>query len=39
MPAQQHRRRALEYGCEEFHAKPVDPKVLERLLGDASASS
>ena len=39
MPAQQYKQRALEFGCEEFHSKPLDPKVLERLLGDASASS
>jgi two-component system CheB/CheR fusion protein len=37
LPAQQYRPLALKAGCDEFYAKPIDPKVLERLLGDASA--
>src|SRR3954468_7746554 len=36
MPAEQHRQRPLDAGCEEFYAKPIDPKVLGRLLGDES---
>lgn len=39
LPAEQHRQRALEAGCAAFYPKPIDPKVLERLLGDDSASS
>ena len=37
MPAEQYKQRATECGCEEFHVKPLDPKLLERLLGDASS--
>ena len=39
LPAQQYKQMALDAGCEEFYPKPIDPKVLERLLGDASANS
>ena len=35
LPAQQYRPLALKAGCDEFYAKPIDPQVLERLLGDA----
>jgi DNA-binding response OmpR family regulator len=41
LPAQQYRALALEAGCDEFYAKPIDPKVLEVLLtgaGTAQAS-
>jgi two-component system CheB/CheR fusion protein len=33
LPAQQYREAALEAGCHEFHPKPIDPRVLEDLLG------
>src|SRR4029453_14883312 len=33
MPAQQYKQRAAECGCEEFYVKPLDPKVLESVLG------
>src|SRR3954471_5752051 len=39
LPVQQHRQRALDAGCQEFYPKPIDPKVLERLLGDESATA
>ena len=39
LPAQQFKERALSAGCHEFHPKPIDPKVLEELLGDAGANS
>jgi len=26
------RQRALDSGCDEFHRKPLDPRVLEKLL-------
>jgi len=39
LPAQQHRQRALDAGCQEFYPKPIDPKVLERLLGDESSTT
>src|SRR5262245_60709908 len=39
LPAQQYRQLALIAGCDEFYAKPIDPKVLERLLGDASGAT
>lgn len=39
LPAQQHRQRALDAGCQEFYPKPIDPKVLESLLGDESATT
>jgi DNA-binding response OmpR family regulator len=32
LPAQQYRPLALEAGCDEFYAKPIDPKLLESLL-------
>jgi two-component system CheB/CheR fusion protein len=32
LPAQQYRPLALESGCDEFHAKPIDPRLLEKLL-------
>lgn len=36
LPAQQHRQAALDAGCTDFFPKPIDPKVLEEVLGDAS---
>jgi len=39
LPAQQHRQRALDAGFKDFYPKPIDPKVLESLLGDGSAAS
>jgi CheY-like chemotaxis protein len=39
LPAQQHRQRALDAGCQDFYPKPIDPKVLESLLGDGSAAT
>ena len=33
LPAQQHKKAALEAGCNDFYPKPIDPKVLEKLLG------
>ena len=36
LPAQQHRQKALDAGCSDFFAKPIDPKVLEELLGDTT---
>jgi two-component system CheB/CheR fusion protein len=33
LPAQQYRQAALEAGCHEFHPKPIEPRVLEELLG------
>jgi two-component system CheB/CheR fusion protein len=38
LPAQLYRQRALDAGCEEFYPKPIDPRVLETLLGDASSA-
>jgi two-component system CheB/CheR fusion protein len=38
LPAQLHRQAALDAGCTDFFPKPIDPKVLEKILGDASAS-
>src|SRR5215510_2400460 len=39
LPANQYRQLALKAGCDEFYAKPIDPRVLERLLGDASGAT
>jgi len=39
LPAEQHRQRALDAGFQDFCPKPVDPKVLESLLGDGSAAT
>ena len=39
LPAEPHRQRALEAGCSEFFAKPVDPKVLEDLLSDTEGTA
>lgn len=39
LPAHQYRELALQAGCDEFYAKPIDPKVLEALLEDASAAA
>jgi CheY-like chemotaxis protein len=39
LPAQQYRQLALQSGCDEFYAKPIDPKVLEALLAREAASS
>jgi two-component system, chemotaxis family, CheB/CheR fusion protein len=38
LPAQQYRELALKAGCDDFYAKPIDPQVLERLLGDTSTA-
>jgi len=38
LPAQQYRELALKAGCDDFYAKPIDPRALERLLGDASTA-
>jgi len=38
LPAQQYRELALKAGCHDFYAKPIDPQVLERLLGDTSTA-
>jgi two-component system CheB/CheR fusion protein len=38
LPAEKHRQAALDAGCTDFHAKPIDPKVLEELLGDATGT-
>ena len=32
LPAREYRPLALESGCDEFFAKPIDPKVLDALL-------
>lgn len=37
LPAQPYRQLALKAGCDAFYSKPIDPQVLERLLGDAAA--
>jgi two-component system CheB/CheR fusion protein len=37
LPAQQYSPLALKAGCDAFYSKPIDPQVLERLLGDAAA--
>jgi len=39
LPAEKHRQRALDAGFQDFYPKPVDPKVLESLLGDGSAAT
>ena len=39
LPAQQYRELALKAGCDEFYPKPIDPQVLERLLGDAGTAT
>ena len=40
LPAQQYRELALRAGCDDFYAKPIDPRALERLLsGDASTET
>jgi CheY-like chemotaxis protein len=40
LPAEQYRQAALDAGCHEFYAKPIDPSVLEDLLSrDASADA
>ena len=38
LPAQQYRPLALRSGCDEFYAKPIDPRILEQILGDASTA-
>src|SRR3954454_16253616 len=38
LPAQPHRQRALDAGCQDFYPKPIDPNVLESLLRDGSAA-
>ena len=37
LPVQQYRQLALQAGCDEFYAKPIDPKVLEALLAGEGA--
>jgi CheY-like chemotaxis protein len=39
LPAEPYRQKALEAGCQEFYAKPIDPQVLERLLADEERRS
>jgi two-component system CheB/CheR fusion protein len=39
LPAEPHRQKALQAGCSEFFAKPIDPKVLEDLLGDTNGTA
>jgi CheY-like chemotaxis protein len=38
LPAQQYREQALAAGCDDFYPKPIDPAVLEKLLGDSSGA-
>lgn len=33
LPAQQYKQAALDAGCTDFYPKPIDPSVLEALLG------
>ena len=33
-PMEEVRQKALDAGCEQVFAKPMDPAVLEKLLGD-----
>jgi two-component system CheB/CheR fusion protein len=33
LPAQQYKEAALDAGCSDFYPKPIDPLVLEKLLG------
>ena len=39
LPAREYRPLALQAGCDEFYAKPIDPRVLERLLGGAASTT
>jgi len=39
MPAEPYRQKALEAGCQEFYAKPIDPQVLERVLSEEERRS
>ena len=39
LPAQQHKQAALEAGCQEFYPKPIDPKIVEQLLGEDGKDS
>ena len=34
MPEDPYRAQALEAGCERFYRKPMDPALLEKLLGE-----
>jgi two-component system CheB/CheR fusion protein len=36
LPAQQYREQALAAGCDGFYSKPIDPAVLEKLIGESS---
>jgi CheY-like chemotaxis protein len=36
LPAEQYRQAALDAGCTHFFAKPIDPKVLADLIGEAT---
>jgi CheY-like chemotaxis protein len=38
LPAQQFKQRSLDAGCHEFYPKPIEPRLLERLLGEASTT-
>jgi CheY-like chemotaxis protein len=35
----EYRQRALDAGCAEFYQKPIDPVVLEELLGKVQAET
>lgn len=37
LPLKEVRQRALDAGCEELYAKPLDPAVLEELLAKPAA--
>ena len=39
LPAQQYKQAALEAGCQEFYPKPIDPKIVEQLLGEDGKDS
>ena len=39
LPAEPYRQKALEAGCQEFYAKPIDPQVLERVLSNEERRS
>jgi len=39
LPAQQYKKMALDAGCTDFFPKPIDPMILEKLLGEDTDSS
>lgn len=39
LPAQQYRQAALDAGCSDFFPKPIDPRVVEEILGDTSGAT